>query len=493
MLAWAGAHALSEEGHADPHQLTARSLLRLLAPQPLVAGDLHRHPHRLRVVARVVCPARCRLVWELLGRDEALHPQLDRIRSHFERERVHHALDEVDGLGDAERAAVGDAARRLVRVHRLDLHMRGLEVVGAADDVEEPGRELRRLRRAVECAVVGDRVDAQARDLAVLRAHLGVHDVVAGEAGRHQVLRAVLDPLDRHAGHDRARDGADVAGIDGHLVAEAAADIARLDPDHVLGQPGHLRVHGPVGVWRLVAVVDVELAGRGVEVGDHSARLERRGMAARIDDVPRDDRVRLREGAVGGVLVARLPGRAGEVVGLADLVVSDQRCVLVESLPRVHDRRQRLVLHVDQLERVARDVLVGRDHERDLLALEADLVTREHRLGVVGDGGHPRQAQRLQVLGGDDGGHTRMGERPAGVDRNDARVRVRAAQDGAVHHARQPDVVQVVALAADEARVLLALEAPEADRAFLHRAREVLDRGHPHASCFVAASCWAAH
>ena len=206
-----------------------------------------------------------------------------------------------------------------------------------------------------------------------------------------------------------------------------------------------------------------------------------------------DDRVRLGKGAVGRVLVACLPGRAGEVVGLAHLVVTDQRGVLVESLPRVHDRRQRLVLHVDQLERVARDVLVGRDHERDLLTLEADLVAREHRLGVVGDGGHPRQPERLQVLGSDDRGHTRMGERPAGVDRDDARVRVRTPQDGAVHHARQPDVVQVVPLAADEARVLLALEAPEPDRPFLHRAREVLDCGHPHASCFVAASCWAAH
>ena len=180
------------------------------------------------VVAGVVGPAGRRLVRELLGRDEAAHAQVDRVDAHLERQRVDHPLDEVDGLGDAERAAVGDAARRLVRVDRLDLHVRGLQVVGAADDVEEAGRELGRLRGAVERAVVGDHVDAQAGDLAVLRAHLGVHHVVAREAGRHQVLRAVLDPLDRHAGDDRAGDRAHVAGVHRHLVAEAAADVVDL-------------------------------------------------------------------------------------------------------------------------------------------------------------------------------------------------------------------------------------------------------------------------
>ena len=54
-----------------------------------------------------------------------------------------------------------------------------------------------------------------------------------------------------------------------------------------------------------------------------------------------------------------------------------------------------------------------------------------------------------------------------------------------MHHARQPDVVQVVALAADEARVLLALQPPEADRPLLRGARKVLDRGHPHTSCLA--------
>ena len=446
-----------------------------------------------RVVARVVRPAGRRLVRELLGGDEAAHAQVDRIDLHLERERVDHALHEVHGLGDAERAAVGDAARRLVRVDGLDLDVRRLEVVGAAHDVEEPGRELRRLRRAVERAVVGDHVDPQARDLAVLRAHLAAHDVVAGEPGGHQVLGAVLDPLDRHAGDDRARDRAHVAGIDRHLVAEAAADVRAADPDHVLREPGDVRVDGAVGVRRLVAVVDVELAGLRVEVGDHPARLERRRMAAGIDDVALDDRVRLGERPVGRGLVARLPGRAREVVALPRLVVADQRRVGIQRLARIHDRRQRLVLDVDQLERVVRGVLVGRDHERDLLALEADLVAGEHGLRVVGDRRHPGEAERLEILRGDDGGDVRVCERPRRVDRDDARVRERASQQRSVHHARELDVVEVGALAADEARVLLALQTAEADRALGSGAREVLDvDGHAQTPCLAAASCSAA-
>ncbi len=239
-----------------------------------------------------------------------------------------------------------------------------------------------------------------------------------------------------------------------------------------------MRVDGAVGVRRLVAVVDVELPGLRVEVGDDAARLERRRVAARVDDVARDDRVGLGECAVGRLLVTGLPRGAREVVALSGLVVADQRRVGVERLAGVHDRRQRLVLDVDQLQGVVGRVLVGRDDERDLLALEAHLVAGEHGLGVVGDRRHPRQAQRLEVLGGDDRGDVGMRERLGRVDRDDARVRIRAAQDGAVHHAREPDVVEIVALAADEARVLLALQPAEADRALGGGAGKVLGGGH---------------
>jgi hypothetical protein len=57
-----------------------------------------------------------------------------------------------------------------------------------------------------------------------------------------------------------------------------------------------------------------------------------------------------------------------------------------------------------------------------------------------------------------------MTERGGRVDRDDPGVRQRAAEDGAVQHPRELDVVDVVALPADEARILLALQPTEADR-----------------------------
>ena len=220
-----GADALGEEGDADAHDLALRELLLLLAAQLVVAGDLHRELHGAVVVARVVDPAGRRLVRELLGPDEAAHAQLDRIDAHLHRQRVDHPLDDVHGLGDAKRAAVGDAAGRLVRVHRAEPGVRALQVIGAGDDVKEPGREPRGLGGRVKRAVVGDGVDAQAGDPAVLGADRRAVQVIAREPGAREVLGPVLDPLDGRAGDDRGGDRADVARIDRHLVAEAAADV----------------------------------------------------------------------------------------------------------------------------------------------------------------------------------------------------------------------------------------------------------------------------
>ena len=62
----------------------------------------------------------------------------------------------------------------------------------------------------------------------------------------------------------------------------------------------------------------------------------------------------------------------------------------------------------------------------------------------------------------------------------DPRVRERAAQDGAVEHAGQLHVVDVVALAAEEADVLLAVHAAEADGVpgGAERDRGLFDGGH---------------
>ena len=218
---------LGEARDADAHQLAPRALLRLLPPQ-LGVADLVHAPSAARraVVAAVVLPAERRLVGKLLRLDEVLDPELGRIHLQLVRHDVHHALDGVHGLGHAERAAVGDAARRLVGVDPVDLDVGRLQIVGAGADVEEPGRELRRVGRRVGVAVVGEGLDAQRGERAVLRrGQLGGDVVVAGERVGLQILHAVLDPLHRLPGEHRRGHRDDVAGVDRHLAAEAPADV----------------------------------------------------------------------------------------------------------------------------------------------------------------------------------------------------------------------------------------------------------------------------
>ena len=87
-------------------------------------------------------------------------------------------------------------------------------------------------------------------------------------------------------------------------------------------------------------------------------------------------------------LVAGLP--AVDVVRVLPLlVVPDHGRALGERLLRARDRRQRLVVDVDELGCVLRDVRGLGDHRGDLLALEAHLVRREHGLRVARERRHP--------------------------------------------------------------------------------------------------------
>ena len=51
------------------------------------------------------------------------------------------------------------------------------------------------------------------------------HYVVTGEAGADEVLRAILHPLDRLVQNQGGDNGAHIARVDGHLVAETTADV----------------------------------------------------------------------------------------------------------------------------------------------------------------------------------------------------------------------------------------------------------------------------
>ena len=382
MLARPGSDTLGEERDADAHQLAAGPLLGLFAAQFVVPGDLHGQLQCARVLTTVVFPAGLGDVRELLGPQQVFQSQFGRIDLQLGGQNVDHPLDQIDGLGDPERARIGHTARRLVGVDALDRAMRGLQVVAAGEDVEEAGREFGRLRGAVERAVVGQHVDLETEDRAVLgRGDAAGHVIVAGERGGHQVLAAVLHPLHRFSGDDRPDDGQHVSRVDADLVAETAADVRRDDLDLVLGDAGDQRVDGAVGVRRLIRGVDQQLSGHRVHRRDGAAGLHRCGMHSGIEHLLGDDDLGIGEDPLGLDGVARFPVEDVVVVLALDVVPDDGGTGLQRPLG-VDDRGQRFVVDLDQLQGIPGDVLGVGDDEGDFLVLEAHLVGGQHGLHV---------------------------------------------------------------------------------------------------------------
>ncbi len=198
-------------------------------------------------------------------------------------------------------------------------------------------------------------------------------------------------------------------------------------------------------------------------------------MRAGVVAVQADHPVRLLKGPVRPRLVADLPAIAhvvreplpGEGAPQVRLVVPDDGGPRGDGLLRVHNRRQNLVVDLDGLAGILGDIGVVGDDAGDLLALEAHLVGRQHRLGVVGKGRHPREVVLGGHLPGDHEVHPRGHPCPGGVDGPDSGVGNRAAQYLHVQHPRQLEVVEIVALAPDEPGVLHPLapgaEAPDRD------------------------------
>ena len=129
VLAGTRPDGLGEEADTDSGEVTAGPFGLLFFPEVLVAGHIHGQPQRTGVIAGIVDPAGLAGVGELLGAEQVAHAQFGRVQAELEREHVDHPLDQVDRLGDAERAGVGDPARRLVGVHAGDLAVRRLQVV----------------------------------------------------------------------------------------------------------------------------------------------------------------------------------------------------------------------------------------------------------------------------------------------------------------------------------------------------------------------------
>ncbi len=143
----------------------------------------------------------------------------------------------------------------------------------------------------------------------------------------------------------------------------------------------------------------------------------------------------------------------------------DERGAVLDRLGNVRHGRERLVVDLDELGRVDGErAALGHDN-RDAVARIARLVGREGPVhGNVAVAGHgPRAGERarpfLRQVGAGEGGDDSLGgQRLREVDLRDLRVRIGAPHDRHPEHPRQRHVVDPARVAAEQARVLLALD-----------------------------------
>ena len=119
---------------------------------------------------------------------------------------------------------------------------------------------------------------------------------------------------------------------------------------------------------------------------------------------------------------------------------------LRQGLERIADRVERLVAHLDEIERLGRGLLVLGDHRGQRIADVAHVLRRE-RIFVLADR-QDAEGDR-EVLAGEHQVHAGMGLCLLNVNFLDQCMRMRRAQKLHVQHARQHDVVRKARLAGD--------------------------------------------
>ena len=295
---------------------------------------------------------------------------------------------------------------------------------------------------------------------------------VAGVIGGGEVLAAVLDPFDRPAGQARRERNEEILGIEFAARAEAAAHVVLHHADGAFRQAYLFRQHAPIEEGDLGCAMDRQLTLRGVPFRQQPARLHRHRAVALDRESLATDIGRARE---GGVRIAAHAGERHREIAAGSL---EQQHVIAARPGAVHDRGQSLDVEHDRVERVLGGGRAVRQHERNGLADIADLAMGDHRLLERREGrrgflpqrnGRDRGAQRSGDLRrGDHGLHPWPRACGTGLDRADAPVRDRAAQDHGVQQVVAYEVVDVFAAPAQQAKILDAFDRA-ADEGVAHR------------------------
>ena len=354
-----------------------------------------------------------------------IHPQLlgDLVEVHLEREpRLRRAVAPLR------------TTRWLVRERSCALKLVTWNVIG--DGLQRP--RVVRARDAVGAVptAVQQRLEVHRRDRPV-PFHAGFHpherrmapavtvkDLLAGEGDLHRPPRE--DRELRH--HDLVTER--VA-----LAAEAAAVGRGDDADLGGGELEHLGEGAVHIVRRLGRAPERELAvGQGRPVGHRRVLLHRQMRAALEEEQVLAHQIRRGEPLVH---VAEL--EVDEFVDVAAVaVVVDAGLGVRHRILSVRDRAQRLVGHVDQVERGGRDFLTHRGDACHRVAHEAHLVARQGML-ILAHGQNPEGDRQVSTR--QHSLHTRQGLGSRGINTRDAGVGMGTAEQLGVQHAGEEEVV----------------------------------------------------
>ena len=285
--------------------------------------------------------------------------------------------------------------------------------------------------------------------------HLHILHMVAPVGSGDIVLGAGFRPFHRNPQLHRAEGGNHLPGIDRDFRPEAAAHLRRDDPDLMLRHPGDQAGHEPRNVRVLRRVPQRQFPHCRRPGGNGRPGFHRRGNQLLLLNGFADHNGGLGKGGVG------VPAGGHPVERLvAGRVLMQLRRPRAQRRLRVDDGRQRLVVHLNQFQRILRLVAVLRHHHGHRVAHIAHPVNGNggvgNRLQIrVGDG--PGAGNGVQNAGrvrpGIDGKHAGRAFGGVGIDAPDAGVSVGAAQNRRVDHSRQLDVVGVGGLPGNQARI----------------------------------------
>ncbi len=409
---------LDHAREADADETALGPCLLRLGPTLVVAGELERLVEACLVVARVVEPTGWGLVRHRRNRDEVPARELGRVETEPARGDRHRSLEPEVELRPAEAAV--ESRRQRVREHDPVAHGDVPHAVGAGERAVHPV-ERRRLRRPHVGADVLDRVVAQRDQLPVRReACFDISHSARRRSAPGQMLDPVLRPADGHA---------ELPG--GEPEQHDVREDRRLDPERAAGVGGRDQA---------------ELVPAQPERGCGDAVERERALEVRPGRELRERRIPVRDDGIALDWRAR---EAGEAEPLAHHEIGrGQRCVDVavveravvdargQTLQRIDDRVERVVVDLHELRCVLRHVAVPGDDHRERLA---DVAGDVHRRRVLRharvDPGREGPRELLHVGAGEDADHARVRERGARIERD---PRVRPAASGRSPRGRRP-------------------------------------------------------